>query len=69
MQYTHDEYRDKLITLGACNSRAGTAVLEYALRYSGGRHEDSAFWRLERVFVKKEKDNLRHLRMQIAQGL
>jgi hypothetical protein len=37
-----------LLTLGACNSRAGTAAREYALRYSGGRHPDAnVFRRLE----------------------
>jgi hypothetical protein len=48
MEYTHDEYCDMLLTLGACNSRAGTAVREYALRYPGRRHPDAnVFRRLE----------------------
>jgi hypothetical protein len=37
-----------LLTLGACNSRAGTATREYALRYAGRRHPDAnVFRRLE----------------------
>jgi len=37
-----------LLTLGACNSRAGTAAREYALRYLGRRHPDAnVFRRLE----------------------
>jgi hypothetical protein len=37
-----------LLTLGACNSRAGTAAREYALRYPGRRHPNSnVFRRLE----------------------
>jgi hypothetical protein len=37
-----------LLTLGACNSRAGTAAREYALRYPGRRRLDAnAFRRLE----------------------
>jgi hypothetical protein len=37
-----------LLTLGACNSRAGTAAREYALRYPGQRHPDAnVFRRLE----------------------
>jgi hypothetical protein len=48
-KYTHGEYCDKLLTLGACNSRAGTAAREYALRYSDRRHPDAnVFRRLER---------------------
>jgi hypothetical protein len=48
MEYTHDEYCDMLLTLGACNSRAGTAAREYALRYRGRRHPDAnVFRRLE----------------------
>jgi hypothetical protein len=48
IEYTHDEYRDMLLTLGACNSRAGTAAREYALRYPGRRHLDAnVFRRLE----------------------
>jgi hypothetical protein len=47
-EYTHDEYCDMLLTLGACNSRAGTAAREYALRYPGRRHPDAnVFRRLE----------------------
>jgi hypothetical protein len=48
MEYTHDEYCDMLLTLGACNSRAGTAAREYAIRYPGRRHPDAnVFRRLE----------------------
>jgi hypothetical protein len=48
MEYTHDEYCDMLLTLGACYSRAGTAAREYALRYPGRRHPDAnVFRRLE----------------------
>jgi hypothetical protein len=48
MEYTHDEYCDMLLTLGACNSRAGTAAREYAVRYPGRRHPDAnVFRRLE----------------------
>jgi hypothetical protein len=37
-----------LLTLGACNSRAGTAARECALRYPGRRHPDAnVFRRLE----------------------
>jgi alpha-D-ribose 1-methylphosphonate 5-triphosphate diphosphatase PhnM len=37
-----------LLTLGACNSRAGTAAREYALRYLDRRHPDAnVFRRLE----------------------
>jgi hypothetical protein len=36
-----------LLTLGACNSRAGTAAREYALRYPGRRHPDANVFRLE----------------------
>jgi hypothetical protein len=41
MEYTRDEYCDMLLTLGACNSRAGTAARVYALRYPGRRHPDA----------------------------
>jgi hypothetical protein len=33
MEYTHDRYCNMPLMLSACNSRAGTAVWEYALRY------------------------------------
>jgi hypothetical protein len=37
-----------LLTFGVCNSRAGTASREYALRYPGRRHPDAnVFRRLE----------------------
>jgi hypothetical protein len=37
-----------LLSLGACNSRAGTAARKYALRYPGRRHPDAnVFRRLE----------------------
>jgi hypothetical protein len=37
-----------LLTLGACNSRAGTAARQYAIRYPGRRHPDAnEFRRLE----------------------
>jgi hypothetical protein len=45
MEYTHDEYCEMLLTLGACNSRAGTAAREYALRYSGRRHPNANVFR------------------------
>jgi hypothetical protein len=32
MEYTHDEYCDMPLNLGTCNSRAGVAAREYALR-------------------------------------
>jgi hypothetical protein len=41
MEYTHYEYCDMLLTLGACNSRAGTAAWEYTLRYPGRCHPDA----------------------------
>jgi hypothetical protein len=48
MEYTHDEYCDMLLTLGAYNSRAGIVAREYALRYPGRRHPDAdVFRRLE----------------------
>jgi hypothetical protein len=48
MEYTRDEYCDMLLTLSACNSRAGTAAREYALRYPGRHHPDAnVFRRLE----------------------
>jgi hypothetical protein len=51
MEYTHDEHCDMLLTLGDCNSRAGTAAREYALRYPGRRHPDgNVFRRLEQHF-------------------
>jgi hypothetical protein len=34
-----------LLTLGACNSRAGTAAREYAIRYTGRRHPDANLFR------------------------
>jgi hypothetical protein len=33
------------LNLGACNSRAGTAVREYAQRYPGRRHPDANVFR------------------------
>jgi hypothetical protein len=48
MKYTHDEYCDMLLTLGACNSRDDTTAWEYALRYPDRRHPDAnVFRRLE----------------------
>jgi hypothetical protein len=48
IEYTHDEYCDMLLTLGACNSRAGSAAPEFALHYPCRRHPDAnAFRRLE----------------------
>jgi hypothetical protein len=41
MKYTQDEYCNMLLTLGTCNSRAGTAMMECALHYPGPRHPDS----------------------------
>jgi hypothetical protein len=40
MEYTHDEYCDMSIILGACNSRAGTAA-----RYPGRRYPDANMFR------------------------
>jgi len=48
MEYTHDEHCDMLLTVGACNSRAGVAAREYAIPYLGRRHPDAnVFRRLE----------------------
>jgi hypothetical protein len=41
MEYSHNEYCNMVTTLGACNSRAGTAAQEYALCYPGQRYPDS----------------------------
>jgi hypothetical protein len=35
-----------LLTLGTCNSRAGTAAREYALRYPGRRYTNANVFRL-----------------------
>jgi hypothetical protein len=45
MEYTHDEYCDMLLTLGARNSRAGTAAREYKLCYPGRRHSNANMFR------------------------
>jgi hypothetical protein len=45
MEYTYDEYCDMLLTLGDCNSRAGTDSWEYALRYPCRRHPDANMFR------------------------
>jgi hypothetical protein len=45
MEYTR-VYCDMLLTLGACNSRAGTAAREYMLRYPGRHHPDTNVFRL-----------------------
>jgi hypothetical protein len=47
MEYTHGEYCDMLLILGACNSnsRAGTAAREYALHYPGRCHPDANVFR------------------------
>jgi hypothetical protein len=37
---THEECRNMLLNISACNSGAGTAAWECALRYAGGRHTD-----------------------------
>jgi hypothetical protein len=51
MEDMHVKYCDMLLTLGACNSRAGTAAREYALRYPGRRHSDTnVIRRLEQRF-------------------
>jgi hypothetical protein len=42
MEYTNDEHCDVPLTLSTCDSRAGTAAREYALRYPGRRHPDVA---------------------------
>jgi hypothetical protein len=43
-----------LLTLGACNSRAGTAAREYALRYPSRRDPDAnVFRRLEQHLLEK----------------
>jgi hypothetical protein len=48
MTYTHDEYRDMLLTNSAYNRQAGTRAREYTLRYPGRRHPDAnVFRRLE----------------------
>jgi hypothetical protein len=48
MGYTRDEYCDMPLTLGTCNSRAGTAAREYAGRYPTRCHpDDNVFRRLE----------------------
>ena len=38
-QYTHDEYRDMLLTLGSCKNPSSTNAREYALRQPGRRHQ------------------------------
>jgi hypothetical protein len=40
-----DEYCDMLLILSTCNSRAGSAAGEYAIRYLG-RHRDANVFRL-----------------------
>jgi hypothetical protein len=45
MEYTRDEYCDMLLTLGTCNSRAGTAAREYTLCYPGRRRPDANMFR------------------------
>jgi hypothetical protein len=45
MKYTHDEYCHTLLTVGACNSQAGTAARECVLRYPGRRHPHANLFR------------------------
>jgi hypothetical protein len=53
MDYTHNEYCNMLLTLGVCNSFAGTAAREYVLHYPGRRHPDAnVFQRLEQRLRK-----------------
>jgi hypothetical protein len=48
MDCTHDKHCDILLTLGGCNSPAGTASREYELHHPGRRHPDAnVFLRLE----------------------
>jgi hypothetical protein len=48
MEYTHDEYWDMLLTVSACNSRAGTAAWAYVLCHLWQCHPDAnVFRRLE----------------------
>jgi hypothetical protein len=42
---THDKYCDTHLTLGACNSRAGTAAWGYALLYLGWCNQDANVFR------------------------
>ena len=39
-EYKHDEYCNRLLTLGACNSFAGPNGREFALHYAGRHHPD-----------------------------
>jgi hypothetical protein len=41
MEYTHNKYCNMLLTLGACNSQAGTSAREYGLCYPGRHHPDA----------------------------
>jgi hypothetical protein len=72
MAYTHDEYCDMLLTLGACNSPAGTAAREYGLRCLGIRYVVQTlicFDDWSSVSVRQEVQNQRHLLMQVDHGL
>jgi hypothetical protein len=53
MEYTHDEYCDMLLTLGASNSGAGTPAREYALRYPGRRHPDANVFRRSQQHLRE----------------
>jgi hypothetical protein len=43
MECTCDEYRDMLVTIGACDSEAGTAAWKYVLHYLGQCHAGAKF--------------------------
>jgi hypothetical protein len=45
MACTRDEYCDTLLTLGTCNSRAGTVAREYTPYRHVRRHVDAAVFR------------------------
>jgi hypothetical protein len=45
MEYTHYEYCDMLLTVGACDSQAGTASCEHAEHYPGWCYPDATVFR------------------------
>jgi hypothetical protein len=53
-KHTHVEYRDMLLALDTCNSRADTAAREYALRCPGRRGHPDAKENLSGVSVRHE---------------
>lgn len=70
MEYTHDEFCDILLPLGACNNWAGTAAWEYALCYPAWCHPDAeVFWQLEHHLREKGSVTLRHSWMRYANSV